>query len=71
MLPVWLPDSRRLLFESHGAVYLIDRVSKKSEKILELQPHLINNLGQLPPDGRTLYYGLLIRESDVWLMTLQ
>jgi serine/threonine protein kinase len=71
MLPVWLPDSRRLLFESHSAVYLIDRVSKKSEKILELQPHLINNLGQLPPDGRTLYYGLLIRESDVWLMTLQ
>jgi Tol biopolymer transport system component len=71
MLPIWLPDSRRLLFESRGTVYLVDRVSKNANKVFSLPPDTIYNLGQLPRDGRTLYFGVLTRESDIWLMTLQ
>ena len=70
-LPVWLKDSRRLLYQSHGEIFIVDRITKKTQRVLGLSPRTIYNLGQLPPDERWLYFGVLTREADIWLMTLE
>src|SRR5262249_40879334 len=70
-LPIWLKDGRRLLFEWHGQVFIVDRLSRKTRQVFAVPPHAIYNLGQLPPDERWLYFGVLTREADIWLMTLK
>jgi Tol biopolymer transport system component len=70
-LPIWFKDSRRLLYDSKGQIFVVDRISRKAEKVFAYPPHTIWNLGQFPPDERSLYFGVLTREADIWLMTLK
>ncbi len=70
-LPVWLKDSRRLLYQLHGDIYVVDRMSRKTHRVFAHSPHTIYNLGQLPADERWLYFGVLTREADIWLMAME
>jgi hypothetical protein len=36
-VPVWLSDSRRLLFQQHDKLYLIDSQSKKFHEVLSVR----------------------------------
>ena len=47
----WLNDSRRLLFESEGKLYLLDSVSKEYEEVLDLVGWF-----SLSRDNRTIYF---------------
>jgi Tol biopolymer transport system component len=70
-VPVWLSDSRRLLFQQHDKLYLIDSQSKKIHEVLSVAPHEFARGVTLPRDDRMIYFSLLTTEADIWLMTLE
>jgi Tol biopolymer transport system component/serine/threonine protein kinase len=67
--PVWLSDNRRLLFNHLHKLYLVNSKTKKVQELLPPSPHRVSGYG-LSADGRTLNYGLAVREADVWLLDL-
>jgi Tol biopolymer transport system component len=69
--PVWLPDSRRVLFVAHGKdFYLVDSSSKQVRKVFSVA-HDIIGPPQLTRDGKTAYFSRRVTESDIWLVTLE
>ena len=67
--PVWLSDSRRLLFQTPSKLYLIDSQSKKIHEVLSVAPHGFGGV-TLPRDDRLIYFSLITTEADIWLMNL-
>jgi eukaryotic-like serine/threonine-protein kinase len=68
--PVWLSDSRRLLFQRQSKLYLIDSQSKKIHEVLSVAPYEFGVGVTVPRDNRLIYFSLLTTEADIWLMTL-
>ena len=69
--PVWLPDSRRLLFVSGGRdFWVVDSQSKQARKIYSTTRDVLGP-PRLTRDGRDAYFSRRVTESDVWLVTLQ
>ena len=67
--PIWLSDSKRLIFADLGKMYLLDIITKRE--------HEIHNVGRnsfgvfaLSRDNRRLYYSLLSTEADIHLLPL-
>jgi serine/threonine protein kinase/Tol biopolymer transport system component len=67
--PVWLRDNRRLIFNHQHKIYLVNTETKKSHELFPPSHHRVSGYG-LSTDNRMLYYGLAIREADVWLLNL-
>jgi len=68
--PVWLQDSRRLLFvDNVGKIALIDRESGKITDLLSVKPNEVASLGQLSSDNKTIVYSSKQREADIWLIS--
>jgi eukaryotic-like serine/threonine-protein kinase len=68
--PVWLPDSRHVLFVAGGkAFYIVDSRSKQVQKVFSVT-HDVIGPPQLTRDGRTAYFSRRVTESDIWLLTL-
>jgi eukaryotic-like serine/threonine-protein kinase len=68
--PVWLPDSRQLLFASRGKeIILIDRLTK-ARRTVYADPRNVIGPPQLTRDGRALYFSRRVTESDIWTVTL-
>jgi Tol biopolymer transport system component len=68
--PVWLRDSRRLLFQDQGKLYLIDSQSKRTREILSVAPQEIDPPA-LSRDDRLIYFSIVVTEADIWLATLE
>jgi len=69
--PVWLPDSRRLLFVSGGkAYYVVDRVTGRVNQVFAAGRDVVGP-PTLTRDGRALYYTRRVTEADIWLVTLR
>jgi serine/threonine protein kinase/Tol biopolymer transport system component len=70
--PVWMGDSRRLLYlDSVGAkVYLVDSATRESREILASPGASTITSVDLSPDDRMLYIVRGTREGDVWMATL-
>jgi len=69
--PVWLPDSRRILFVSRGREFhLLDIDTKATSQIFSV---VRDTLGppRLTRDGREAYFSRRVTEADVWIATLQ
>jgi Tol biopolymer transport system component len=73
--PVWLPDSRHILFVSGPggpgrAFYVVDRVSKRVKKVFAVTR---DDLGppRLTRDGRHMFYSRRVTEADLWMVTLK
>ncbi|HSJ13729.1 MAG TPA: hypothetical protein VK939_04905 [Longimicrobiales bacterium] len=67
--PVWLPDSRTILFVSGGnAFYTVDRVSRVVRQVFAVRRDIIG-----PPrfgaHARSVYYTRRVTEADVWMVT--
>lgn len=67
--PVWMPDSRRILFVAEKKkFYVVDTLTKDVRKVYSVTSDVIG-----PPrysaDG-AMYYSRRITETDVWLATL-
>jgi Tol biopolymer transport system component len=69
--PVWLPDSRRVLFVSGGkAFYVADIGTRKVRKIYSAAREVIGP-PRLTRDGRAAYFSRRVSEADVWFLTLR
>jgi hypothetical protein len=69
--PVWLSDSRRLLFRQQDKLYLIDSQSRNIRELVSVPPHEFGVGVTLPHDDRLIYFSLLTTEADIWMMTLE
>jgi eukaryotic-like serine/threonine-protein kinase len=68
--PVWLPDSRRLLFVSHGKTFhVVDSQTKQVRPVFSVTRDVIGP-PRLTRDGRTAYFSRRTTESDIWMVTL-
>ena len=71
--PVWLPDSRRLLFAGSNSLVLVDVPSGNERRVMPLDRQL-DAWGRtlaLSKDGRTLVYLQSQTEGDIWMMKLE
>jgi hypothetical protein len=67
--PVWLSDSRRLLFPYQDKIYLADKDSKKVREVLSVNPYTIFSWRlNVSKDNGTIYYSLEMNEADIWLL---
>ncbi len=69
--PVWMPDSRQLLFVSGGnAFYLVD---SETGEVREIYSAVRDVLGppRVTADGRQVVYSRRVTEGDIWLVTIQ
>lgn len=69
--PVWLSDSRRLLFQDRAKLYLIDSHSKKVRELFSVAPNVFGVAGTISRDDRQIYFSLVSSEADIWLMNLE
>jgi len=69
MDPVWLEDSRRLLFYNDGRIDLVNSVTKRAHPVVSVAPWSVAKRGfAISPHDRTIYFSQVATESDVWLM---
>lgn len=69
--PVWLPDSRRVLFVANGnAFFIVDTRSKQVRKIFSVTRDVLGP-PRLTRDGKTAYFSRRVTEADIWLLTLK
>jgi Tol biopolymer transport system component/DNA-binding winged helix-turn-helix (wHTH) protein len=67
--PVWLSDSRRLIFGNGGGVlYLLDTQTKKVRQLYSLAPQLIDGF-TLSRDDHSIYFSYFTEEADIWLLS--
>ncbi len=68
--PVFLPDSRRILFVSGGHRFFI--VDVETDEVREIYSATQHVLGppRLTEDGREMFFTRRVTEGDVWLLTL-
>ena len=67
--PVWLPDSRQLMFVSGGRdFHVVDTRSRKVEKVFSVQGDIIGP-PQLTREGREAYFSRRVTEGDIWLLS--
>jgi len=68
--PIWLQDSRRLLFPAAEKLNLIDSQSREIREILSAAPHFLSRVS-ISADNRTIYFSADQEEGDIWLATLK
>jgi Tol biopolymer transport system component len=69
--PVWLSDSRRLVYSSGGKRFLVDTFTKESREILAPRPSETLDDAHVTRDNRFLYYSHGTIGADIWLMTIK
>jgi Tol biopolymer transport system component/predicted Ser/Thr protein kinase len=68
--PVWMNDSRRLLFSHQGKLFMTDSVSGEPREIMALPQKSLGSVG-LSADNRTIYLTSMAAEADVWMITAE
>jgi hypothetical protein len=68
--PVWLADSRTLLFSHQRKLFLLDGVSGNVREVLATPQQNLGSVG-LSRDNQTIYYSVAAAESDLCLMTIK
>jgi hypothetical protein len=78
MWPVWLYDSRRLIFTGSSAqaplddtLYILDIQSKQWHVIHTLPQGSFSDGLTVSPDNRAIYYPHVTVEADLWLLSLR
>ena len=68
--PVWLNDSRRLLFRQGGNLYLLEHTSGNPQILYALKAP--NQIGShaISRDNRRIYFSEISSEADIWLLKL-
>ena len=65
--PVWLSDSRRLMFSHEDKILLADTKTARVREILSATPPVVFGLSK---DDRLIYFTRISVETDVWLAAL-
>jgi Tol biopolymer transport system component len=70
--PVWLSDSRRLLFLDRGRIHLLDSESGRAQELLSVAPEEVARRGfSVSPDDRRIYFSVSTTEADVWTVVFE
>jgi Tol biopolymer transport system component/tRNA A-37 threonylcarbamoyl transferase component Bud32 len=65
--PVWLSDSRRILFLDGGKIHLLDSTSGSTRELVSVMPEQVARRGfAVSPDDRHIYFSVSTTEADVW-----
>ena len=68
--PVWLPDSRHLLFVSAGSgFHVVDGVTREVREVFAVKRDVLGP-PRLTPDGRMIVYSRRTTEADIWILTI-
>jgi Tol biopolymer transport system component len=69
----WLPDSRRVVYvDDTGQPALLDVDTGRRRPLgLKLPSRLTPDSVAIAPDGRTIYAGEIVVESDIWLLEME
>ncbi len=69
--PVWLSDSRRLLFHDDGRLHIVDSQTGAEKEILSIAPDEVARRGfAVSPDDRHIYFSVSITEADLWMIEM-
>jgi Tol biopolymer transport system component len=68
--PIWLHDSRTLLYLDQGGVFALDLHTKKSRGVLRPSANEEFKALSLSSDDRALYVTRAAHEGDIWMLTL-
>ena len=70
--PVWLPDSRRILFVARlgREFHVLDSVTRQTRMVFSV-PRDTLGPPRLTRDGRAAYFSRRVTEGDIWLVNLQ
>jgi len=69
--PLWLSDSRRILFTDDDKLFLLDTKNDEHHEILTIAPDtFFEGLGR-SPDDRWIYFSRVSSEADIWLIDLE
>jgi Tol biopolymer transport system component len=68
-IPIWLSDSRRLLFPDGSKLFLSDSQTGRNREIFSAFPNTLG-LGAASKDNRTIYFSVHTTEADIWLATI-
>ncbi len=69
--PIWLPDSRRLMFVSGGKdFYIVGLDDQEPHKIFSVSRDVIGP-PRLSRDGRHVFFTRRVTEADIWLLSLE
>jgi hypothetical protein len=67
--PVWLPDSRRLIFVHEGKrFFVVGLEAKEPKEIFSIQRDVIGP-PRISGDGSQLVFSRRVTEADIWLLT--
>jgi eukaryotic-like serine/threonine-protein kinase len=69
--PVWLPDSRRLVYLDGGRVFLLDAATRRAHELDTPPPGSTWARARVSPDGQSIYLIRSTDEGDVWLLDMQ
>lgn len=69
--PAWMPDSRRLVYQSTGALFMVDVDSGTSREILRAPAGAISYRFSLSRDGTRLFTAIDDLKGDIWRLTLE
>jgi Tol biopolymer transport system component/serine/threonine protein kinase len=70
--PVWLSDSRRLLFLDKGKIHLLDTASGATRELVSVAPEEVARRGfAVSPDDSRIYFSMSTTEADVWMVEFQ
>ncbi len=68
--PVWLPDSRNLLFVSAGSgFHAVDSVTREVREVFTVRRDVLGP-PRLTRDGSQVVYSRRTTEADIWILTL-
>ena len=68
--PVWLPDSRRILFVSNGRSFHVLDTRTRAVRTIWTADRDVIGPPRLSGDGQWAYFTRRVTEGDVWLLTL-
>jgi Tol biopolymer transport system component len=69
--PVWLSDSRRLLFSDQDQVHILDTHTGRHHPVLSIRPDDLSGAFTVSGDDRSIFVSRAISEADVWLVDLE
>jgi Tol biopolymer transport system component len=70
--PMWLSDSRRLLYLDRGRIHLVDSESANGREVLSIAPEEIARRGfAISPDDGRIFFSVSRTEADVWMMDFE
>ena len=69
--PVWLPDSRRVLFVAGGREYwVVDARTRQKQRVFSVTRDVLNP-ARLTGDGRAAFFTRRVTAADIYLLTFE